>query len=48
MGVSVGPESFFFQIEPFHVPKICANIDMISRVYKKIFLGNSGHLRNHI
>ena len=48
MGVSVGLESFFFQIEPFHISKICTNINMISRVYKKIFLGNSGHLRNHI
>ena len=47
LGVSVGLEYNFFRLKPFHISKICANIDMISGVYKKIFWGNSGHLRNH-
>ena len=46
--MSVGLESNFFRLKPFQISKIFANIDMISGVYKKIFLGNSGNLRNYI
>ena len=37
LGVSVGLEYNFFRLKPFHISKICANIDMISGVYKKKF-----------
>ena len=37
MGVSVGWESIFFRLKPFHISKIWANTDMISGAIKTFF-----------